>query len=1219
MMNGFETANRRQGWGVVLTHLLAALLMVAQAFASPSSSLKAESHKLQVSDPAIAKQIEAEGGRLIADYGSYRLYETPAQVPPKLLANPLVETRDGYNLIRLHAGELDTRKSQVKALRQARGSFLGKQLHLVQFAGPVQSAWRAELLAMGVQIISHIPENTYLVYGDAPSLARVQALGAVAPHIQWEGAYRDEYKIHPHARMLDAHGRVRTIGTDFFDIQLVADATANAKTLQLLERLKLDPIPSQKHVLNYLNVVVRLNPQDLARVAAQPEVVAILPYFPREKLCERQDQIIAGNLTGNVPSGPGYLAWLTSVGFTQAQFTASGFAVDVSDSGVDNGSIAPAHFGLYTGGDMTNASRVIYARYEQTSTYSTNSLHGCDGHGTINAHIIGGYDDLPGFPFADTNGFHYGLGVCPFVNIGSSVIFDSVGNDAYYFPNYDNLQSEAYHDGARLSNNSWGSHDAGAYNSDAQNYDALVRDAQAADSTYPVAGNQPMVIVFAAGNDGPNAQTMNPPGSAKNVISVGAAENVQPFGGNDRSQIPDSAADSANDIASFSSRGPCADGRIKPDLMAPGTHVSGGVAQATNDFLNYPDGIADPCFSGNDVSGGPGIVYWPDGQQFYTASSGTSHSAPCVAGGCALVLQYFLNNFSTNLPSPAMTKAYLINSARYLNGDSANDTLPSNNQGMGEMNLGMAFDGVARILRDQVPADLFTNSGQIRAVTGVIADTNQPFRVTVAWTDAPGSLSGDAYNNNLDLAVTVGGNTYKGNVFSNAYSVTGGAADVKNNVESVFLPAGVSGNFVVTVNGTSINSIGVPNGSNALCQDFALVVYNATPVSTPVVIPSGTTLDAESCTNGVIDSGETVTVDFALQNIGTADITNLVVTLQTNSGVLSVSAPQTYGAVVATSPAVSRPFTFKANGVCGGNITATLQLQDGTNNLGTINFHLPLGQLVLAPIFTQNFDLLTVPALPLGWTSSATGAQSAWITGTNASDTLPSAAFVGDPDMPGLSILISPVIPIATASAQLTFMNNYDLEASPSESASPATAYDGGVLEIQINGGDFVDIISAGGSFVTGGYTAAIPLGDDNPLDGRWAWSGNSGGFIYTVINLPAAVAGQNIQLRWLCGTDSGNADGGSGWYIDSITILDGYYTCCNPLVAPAILNPQISGTNLTFSFQTVADQTYSVQYKSNLTDPTWTTLQSLTGDGSVTSISDSLIVPQRFYRILSP
>jgi hypothetical protein len=207
-----------------------------------------------------------------------------------------------------------------------------------------------------------------------------------------------------------------------------------------------------------------------------------------------------------------------------------------------------------------------------------------------------------------------------------------------------------------------------------------------------------------------------------------------------------------------------------------------------------------------------------------------------------------------------MTKAYLMNSARYMTGLSANDTLPSNNQGVGELNLGTGFDGTPRVLRDQVPADFFTTSGQTRTFTGVIGDTNKPYRVSLAWTDAPGSTAGNAYNNNLDLTVTVGGATYKGNVFNGAFSVTGGSADLKNNAESVFLPAGVSGNFVVKVTGTGINSIGVPNSTNGLLQDFALVIYNGSLVQSPVISLASTSLVAEACspTNGVIDPSRSI-------------------------------------------------------------------------------------------------------------------------------------------------------------------------------------------------------------------------------------------------------------------------------------------------------------------------------------------------------------------------
>ena len=125
-----------------------------------------------------------------------------------------------------------------------------------------------------------------------------------------------------------------------------------------------------------------------------------------------------------------------------------------------------------------------------------------------------------------------------------------------------------------------------------------------------------------------------------------------------------------------------------------------------------------------------------------------------MAGAAALLRQWFLNH-SKAAPSPAMTKAYLMNSTRYMTGVSANDTLPSNSQGMGEVDLTRAFDATPRVMIDQ--AQVFTASGQNRVITGNVQDDGQPFRVTLAWTDPPGPTSGNAYINNLDLTVTVGG------------------------------------------------------------------------------------------------------------------------------------------------------------------------------------------------------------------------------------------------------------------------------------------------------------------------------------------------------------------------------------------------------------------------------------------------------------------------------
>jgi len=268
---------------------------------------------------------------------------------------------------------------------------------------------------------------------------------------------------------------------------------------------------------------------------------------------------------------------------------------------------------------------------------------------------------------------------------------------------------------------------------------------------------------------------------------------------------------------------------------------------------------------------------------------------------------------------------------------------------------------------------------------------------------------------------------------------------------------------------------------------------------------------------------------------------------------------------------------------------------------------------------TQNFDGVTPPALPSNWLTSVEGGAVAWITTNVASDTPPNAAFAEAGTNAGVADLFSPVIPIATSSAQLTFANSYNLEVNP---YVPSEAFDGGVLEIQIGANAFSDILAAGGSFASNGYNLAIAPtnADDNPLPNRPCWSGNSGGFVTTIVNLPAAAAGQNIQLKWRCAMDTGNAYGSAGWWIDTISITDaGSYECCNGTLEPLITGPQIQGTNFTFSFQTASNQIYIVEYNNVLSNAGWMLVQRFAGDGTLQTITNSLNSSQGFYRIRTP
>lgn len=987
--------------------------------------------KVIVHDRAAISRIVAGGGRLIADYGSFVVVES-TQPRRALDLDQKVTVREDFDRIFLNSGAIDTRAAETQAARRPITAFQGKALRLVQFAGPMTNEWRKLLVETGLEIVTYVPENAYLVYGTAGEHARMQSHPGLAQVVQWDGEFTATMKIHPDAALTNRAGQAVVPKTDLFTFQLVADPAANEATLRLIGSLQRAQPVQDVRVLHYRNVTVRLDPALVAGIAARPDVVSVHPFLEPRLTDERQAMILAGVLSGGNPAG-GYLGQLATWGFTQSQFTASGFVVDVTDSGIDNGTTSPNHFGLFVGGTLPGTSRVVYQRLEGTPNAGS-TLTGAAGHGTLDAHILGGFNDRPNTPHLDGGGYHFGTGVAPFVRMGASVIFDS-GSAGFTFPNYTDLIARAYRDGARISSNSWGINAQGAYDTAAQAYDALVRDGQLAGSAVATTGNQQMVIVFAAGNNGPGANTTRSPGTSKNVITVGASENVRALGGPDGCGTADSEADNANDIAPFSARGPCDDGRFKPDLMAPGTHITGGVWQAPNPSST---GTADPGFTGSNVCGVVGSKFFPSGQEFYTVSTGTSHACPAVSGAAALVRQDFLNK-GRFAPSPAMTKAALMATTGYLSGTGGNDTLPSNSQGLGRLDLSRAFATEQVFLRDQLPFDKFTATGQTRSFTLVVPDSTKPVRLALTWTDAPGSTMSNAYNNNLDLTVVINGQTYRGNVFSGGSSVTGGTADVRNNAEFVFLPAGITSPVVVTVTATSINSDGVPGDADPLDQDFALYAYNAAGA---LCVPAGATLFSESFSppNGLPDPGEAISMDFTFRNIGPDD-SGLTATLQATGGITSPSGAQFLP--IPAGETRTRNFTFVPAATVSGVLVATFTLVDNGTPVGTASFilaagrpptPLPTGYTLASESFTPANNL---PDLGEVVTVNLTVQNTGTVTFGNLVGTLPGTVPISSP---GAAQSFGALAPGASATRTFSF----------TVSGTPNTAYS---LPLQLQDG----------------------------------------------------------------------------------------------------------------------------------------------------------------------
>ena len=429
------------------------------------------------------------------------------------------------------------------------------------------------------------------------------------------------------------------------------------------------------------------------------------------------------------------------------------------------------------------------------------------------------------------------------------------------------------------------------------------------------------------------------------------------------------------------------------------------------------------------------------------------------------------------------------------------------------------------------------------------------FKVNPACVTAPkGTIQGQATNSSLGGAPISGVSVTTPEGF---FRSTNGSGNYSMSV--------APGTYTVTCSkagfSTATGTVTVAGGGTA--------TFNCALAGVPIVGLASSAITAEDCAvDGKADPGETLSVSVCLSNTGGANPTNLVATLAATGGVTNPSAPQSYGALAAGGPAVCRTFSFRVNPalLCGNNVVASFTLADGATNLGNFTITYQSGSLITS--LTQNFDSVTPPALPAGWTTATTPAAGAtnplpvWVSTTSRPDSGTISLFTPDVDtgvtgQGQVNEVVSPAIAITTNAAQVSFRNQFNME----------SGFDGGVLEIKIGAGAFTDIVTAGGTFVTGGYTGTLSSSFGSPLGGRSAWTGVSAGtgaapaYITTTINLPAAAAGQNIQLRWRSASDdSVIATGLAGWWVDTLSVKDGF-ACCAKITPGASLADPLSCT----------------------------------------------------------
>jgi len=720
------------------------------------------------------------------DYGSFSIIEVPRVAVDTLKSRKALAVEDkDHGVVGLRHYRFNTKDGEpsLPIDMKINGTPGKSSLYLVQLKGPTKPEWITGIEETGARIISYIPENTYLVWADPANLPQLDK----RDFIQWKGIYHPAYKISK--ELEKASGQI-----DYLAVTIVDDPEQqtlnNIMTMgaTFVKKIDSETVPGMLMTTAYFSADSSL----VKRIARLPKVLSLDKSLLKSGTDDAVPcQIIVGNKLGSVPfANPSYQSWL------QQHTTQDGTPLDGTGSKVAV---------LDTGCDTLQPHPDLQSRIETVLHYPSapNPVIDMSGHGSHVAGIIAGTGALG---TVDEEGFLLGQGVAPGAKL---IIQDAVVGQ---FPPpvtdpWERLTRDAVTAGAFVSNNSWhwDTVPGAGYTSICQEFDSLVRDANR-----QVAGEQPLVMVFSTANAGPNTCTIYEPKEAKNIITVGATENYRP-------DLPlgslCSAANNIDGVATFSSRGPCVDGRLAPTIVAPGSHVASCVSYQAIEFGSYHDPLS-PCKKLVDLD--------------YAWMSGTSQSAPVVSGALAIIGQWWRSTHNGVNPSPAMCKAILVNTADDIAGGPDGrggylQHIPNADQGWGRLNLASAIDSTNKYYEDQ--AYVFTQTGQTRRYRVRPVDPEKPLKITLVWTDAPGMPSANAWMNDLDLLVSSTAGIYLGNMFINGWSVIGPNRDNKNNVECVYIP-NPSGEYMVTVSAANIVANGVPGGA-AQDQDFAIVISNA--------------------------------------------------------------------------------------------------------------------------------------------------------------------------------------------------------------------------------------------------------------------------------------------------------------------------------------------------------------------------------------------------------
>jgi subtilisin family serine protease len=670
-------------------------------------------------------------------------------------------------------------KSLPKALSQSQRLTTRETIpYIVHFGRPITAEMQQNLKSAGALLRGYLPNYAFLTELSASSLQNLSN----NPDIGYITEFLPEYKIQPFLGSLNK----TQVATETVQLSIQTldpqDTTAVASLISKMGG-SVDNV-MQLPEWGVINATLALS--EIANLSQQGEVQWIEEFVPVKMLNDFAAQ------TSHLNATTAQNEWF---------LTGKDQVVGHADTGLDTGddsTVLPdfkgqviAYFDLANGGS-------------DAADYN--------GHGTHTAGSICGNG-------ASSEGLYKGIAYE--AKLVTQCIADKDSGSFTGLSDLYSMYAQSYLSGASIHSDSWGSSVYGEYDSFSRTTDLF-------------AWSQPDFLpVFAAGNSGTDnndngivdLDSITSPGTAKNVLTVGASESDRPianegfrdrkyynkwpssFGANpikdDYISLSATTSPYLQGMAAYSSRGPTDDNRIKPEVSAPGTDI---------------------ISTRSTISGAGWLWGILPSNNSYCYSGGTSMSTPLTAGSAALIRQYLVERAHMPKPSSALIKAVMIGGAstlapgQYGTGTAQEIpfTSPNNVEGWGQPDIVQSIHPSGLMIK--LIDDISPNTGETNTYQITVEKSGYPLNIVMSWLDYPGT-AGSAVSliNDINLnIITPGTNT----LFPNNGTVN----DDRNTVESILINSASAGIYTIKVIG---HNVLVSGGATAIYMRGAI---NETPV-----------------------------------------------------------------------------------------------------------------------------------------------------------------------------------------------------------------------------------------------------------------------------------------------------------------------------------------------------------------------------------------------------